>query len=325
VVFCALKAIRVHEFGDPEVMRLEEVPDPQPGPRQVVVRVRAAGINPVDAYIRSGSYARKPELPYTPGSDAAGTVESVGQGVDAVQSGARVYTSGSVTGTYAELTLCELSQIHQLPENASFAQGAALGVPYATAARALLQRAKAVPGETVLVHGASGGVGIAAVQLARAQGMTVIGTGGSERGRQVVTEQGAQHVLDHHAPDYLHQVMEFTDGRGVDVVLEMLANVNLGKDLTLVARGGRIVVIGNRGTIEINPRDAMARDASILGMVLFNASRDELASIHALLGAGLKNGTLCPIIHQEIPLAEALRAHYAVIEEHSQGKIVLVP
>jgi NADPH2:quinone reductase len=320
-----LKAIRAHEFGDPEVMRLEEVPDPQPGPGQVAVRVHAAGVNPVDAYIRSGTYARKPVLPYTPGSDAAGTVKSVGDGVDTFQVGARVYTSGSVTGTYAEFALCELSQIHPLPENASFAQGAALGVPYATAARALLQRANAVPGETVLVHGASGGVGIAAVQLARAQGMTVIGTGGSERGRQLVAEQGAQHILDHHAPNYLDEVMHLTGGRGVDVVLEMLANVNLGKDLTVVARGGRIVVIGNRGTVEINPRDAMARDANILGMVLFNTPPDEFASIHALLVAGLENGTLHPVIHQEIPLAEAPRAHQAVIEDHSQGKIVLVP
>jgi NADPH2:quinone reductase len=320
-----MKAIRVHEFGDPEVMWLEDVPDPQPGAGQVVVRVRAAGVNPVDTYIRSGSYARKPALPYTPGSDAAGTVESVGEGVTGVQPGARVYTSGSVTGTYAELTLCDLSHIHPLTENASFAQGAALGVPYATATRALLQRAKAIPGETVLVHGASGGVGTAAVQLARAQGMTVIGTGGSERGRQLVAEQGAQHVLDHHAPDYLDQLMEITGGTGVDVVLEMAAHVNLGKDLTTLAQGGRVVVIGNRGTVEINPRDAMARDASILGMVLFNSSADELASIHALLAAGLENGTLRPIIHQEIPLAEAPRAHQAVIEGHSQGKIVLVP
>lgn len=320
-----MKAIRIREFGDPKVMRLEEVPDPKPGPGQVLVRVRAAGVNPVDTYIRSGAYAGRATLPYTPGMDAAGMVEAVGAGVKGVAPGDRVYTVQTVSGGYAELTLCETSQVYPLPERASFAQGAAMCVPYGTAYRALFHRACALPGETVLVHGASGGVGTAALQLARAHGMTVIGTAGTDRGRKLVAEQGAHHVLDHRAPEYLMQVMECTGGRGVDVILEMLANVNLGKDLTVVAKFGRIVVIGSRGTVEINPREAMLRDAAILGLQLWNSSPQEMASIHAALVAGLANGTLRPVIGQELPLKEASRAHEAVMEPGAYGKIVLIP
>ena len=320
-----MKAIRVHEFGGTEVLRLEDVPEPRAGAGQVVVRVRAAGVNPVDTYIRSGAHAVRPALPYTPGLDAAGEVLAVGEGVARLSAGQRVYTAGSMTGTYAELALCEESQCHTLPERVSFAEGAGVNTPYATAYRALFQRAKAAPGETVFIHGASGGVGTAAVQLARAAGLRVIGTGGTEEGRRLALEQGAHHVLDHRAPDYLKQLGELTGGRGADVILEMLANVNLNKDLEVVARGGRVVVIGSRGTVEINPRLAMTRDASVLGMTLFNISPPESASIHAALGAGLEAGTLRPVVGRELPLSEAARAHEEVLKPGAYGKIVLIP
>src|SRR5215475_8765671 len=273
----SMKAIRVSEYGGPSVLKLEEVPTPSPGPSQVLVRNHAIGINPVDTYLRSNTDNRGPKLPYTPGSDAAGVIEAVGTAVVGVKPGDRVYFGGSLTGSYAELSLCEQGQIHPLPGNASFAQGAAVNVPYATAYHALFNRAHGRAGQSVLVHGASGGVGIAAVQLARAVGMTVIGTAGTDRGRRIVAEQGAQHVLDHTASGYLEQVMSLTDGRGVDVILEMLANVNLGNDLNVLARGGRVAIIGNRGpgnqgTATISPRALMSRDASILGIALGNAS-----------------------------------------------------
>jgi NADPH:quinone reductase len=320
-----MKAIRVNEFGGPDVLKSEDVPEPSPGAGQVLVRVRAAGVNPVDTYIRSGVHAVKPQLPYTPGLDAAGEVEAVGEGVTRVSPGQRVYLAGSLTGTYAELTLCEESQCHALPERLSFAQGAGIFTPYATAYRALFQRAKALPGETVLVHGASGGVGTAAVQLARAAGLRVVGTAGTDEGRRLVLEQGAHEVLDHRAPDYLEQLGGLTGGRGVDVILEMLANVNLDKDLGALAKGGRVVVIGSRGTVEINPRQAMTRDAAILGMTLFNISPQELQSIHAALGAGLEAGTLRPVVGRELPLSEAARAHEEVLKPGAYGKLVLIP
>jgi NADPH2:quinone reductase len=320
-----MKAIRVQEFGGPEVLRLEDVPDPQAAAGQVLVRVRAAGVNPVDTYIRGGVHAVKPQLPYTPGLDAAGEVEAVGEGVTRLHVGQRVYTAGSLTGTYAELALCDESQAHALPERVSFAEGAGVFTPYATAYRALFQRAGGRPGETVLVHGASGGVGTAAVQLARAAGLNVIGTGGTEEGRKLVAEQGAQHVLDHGAPDYLEQLSTITGGRGVDVILEMLANVNLNKDLGILAKGGRVVVIGSRGSVEINPRLLMSHDGIILGMSLFNASPQELASVHAALAKGLETGTLRPVVGRELPLREAARAHEEVLKPGAYGKIVLVP
>ena len=320
-----MKAIRVHEFGGPEVLRLEELPDPHPGADQVLVRVRAVGVNPVDTYIRAGAHAVRPQLPYTPGLDAAGTVEAVGEGVARVEMGDRVYTSGSLSGTYAELALCGESQVHTLPSRVSFAEGACVSTPYATSYRALFQRARGAAGETVLVHGASGGVGTAAVQLARAAGFKVIGTGGTEEGRRLVAEQGAHHVLDHHAPGYLEELSALTEGRGVDVILEMLANVNLNKDFGVVAKGGRVVVIGSRGPVEINPRLAMTRDATILGMMIFNATRQEFAGIHAALVAGLEAGTLRPVVGRELPLAEAARAHEEILKPGAHGKIVLIP
>lgn len=324
-----MKAIRVHKFGGPEVLQLDEVPDPKAGPGQVLVRVRAAGVNPVDTYIRSGSYALMPPLPYIPGTDAAGVVDALGDGVKRVKKGDRVYvvrTAGPpLTGGYAELAVCHEPLVQPLPPSVSFSQGAAVAVPYGTAYRGLHHKAHARPGETVLVHGASGGVGIAAVQLAVAHGMTVIGTAGSERGRTLVKEHGARHVLDHTAPDYLQKLMALTEGRGADVILEMLANVNLQKDLDVVARFGRIIVIGNRGAIEINARGTMTKDAAILGLALPNATPEEIASIHAALVAGLANGTLKPVVGQELALTDAARAHEAVLAPGAYGKIVLIP
>lgn len=320
-----MKAIRIHEFGEPEVMKLEEVDAPKPGTGQVLVKVHAAGVNPVDCYIRSGLYPLKPELPFTPGMDGAGIVESVGNGVKRMKLGDRVYVAGTVSGSYAEETLCEESRVFPLPQNISFAQGAALGVPYGAAYHALFHRAKAIPGEVILVHGASGGVGIAAVQLARVAGMQVIGTAGTESGRQLVMKQGAHHVFDHRSPDHMKQILELTETRGVNVILEMLANVNLGKDLGILAQEGRVVVIGSRGTVEIDPRDVMRRDAAILGIVLMNASEQDISRIHAALGAGLESGLLRPVIGKEFPLSEASRAHHEIMESVAYGKIILIP
>lgn len=320
-----MKAIRVHQFGAPSVMRLEEVADPHPGADQVVVRVRAVGVNPVDTYIRSGAYGNLPALPYTPGVDAAGVVTAIGEKIEKLNVGDRVYTSGTVTGAYAEFVLCEATQVHRLPVNVTFAQGAGVNIPYATAYRALFQKAMAKPGETVLIHGASGGVGTAAVQLAIAHGLQVIGTAGTERGLQLVRDQGAHHVLDHRRLDYLTALHQLTGGRGVDVILEMLANVNLSQDLSALAMHGRVVVVGSRGRVEIAPRDLMVRDATVLGMLLMHTTPEEKAQIHAALAAGLANETLQPVIGLELPLAEADRAHEVVMSPGASGKVVLLP
>ncbi len=323
-----MRAILVSEFGPPEVMKLESVPDPLPQPGQVTIRVLAAGVNPVDTYIRTGAHVIKPKLPYIPGFDAAGVIEAVGEGVTHLRPGQRVYNAGVVpgmNGTYAERVLCDASRVYPLPDRVTFQQGAGVNTPYATAARALLQRGQARSGETVLVHGASGGVGTAAVQIARATGMQVIGTAGTPEGLELVRKQGAHHVVNHREAAYLDQVMQATRGRGVDVVLEMLANVNLENDLTVIAPRGRVCVIGNRGRIEIDPRKAMSKEASILGVQLGLTPPDDLRNLHAFIGAGLENGTLTPVVGKEYPLADAAKAHVAVMEPGAYGKIVLLP
>jgi NADPH2:quinone reductase len=319
-----MKAIRVHQFGGPEVLRLEDLPTLEPGPGQLLVKLHAIGVNPVETYQRSGTNPALP-LPWTPGRDGAGMIESVGEGVAGVQAGDRVYTSDTLTGSYAEFALCEPRMVHPLAAQLSFAQGAALGIPYATAYRALFHRAGAQAGEAVFIHGASGGVGLAAAQLARAAGLTVIGSAGTDAGRQLAADNGAHHVVDHRAPDYLEKVMALTGGRGVELILEMLANVNLGQDLPLLAKFGRVIVIGSRGKVEITPRDLMNRDADVRAMMLFNATPAELAGIHAALAAGLENGTLRPVVGRVLPLADAAKAHVAVLEPGAYGKIVLKP
>jgi NADPH2:quinone reductase len=325
-----MKAIRVHEYGGPAVLKLDEIPDPKPRSEEIVVRVRAGGVNPVDVYMHTGTYARKPPLPYTPGQDGAGEVESVGADVKDFKPGDRVYIAGvgptaAGAGTYAERAVCVPSQLHRLPARITFSQGAALGVPYCTAYRALFQRALARPGETVLVHGATGGVGIATVELAHSRGLIVIGSGGTDKGLGVVREHGADVVVNHRESNYTDTIMKATGGRGVSLIVEMAAHINLDRDLGLLAKNGRVVVVGNRGRAEIDARQAMGRDAAILGMTLFNATEVDLIEIHAGLIAGLENGTLNPVVGREMPLADAPRAHEAVMEPGALGKIVLVP
>lgn len=318
-----MQAIRVHAFGEPSVLVLEKVADPVAGAGQVVVDVKAIGVNPVETYIRAGKYGPR-EFPFTPGADCAGEVSAVGAGVTRLKVGDRVYTAGTVSGAYAEKALCNQGTVFALPEKVSFAQGAALGVPAATAYRALFHRGRVKAGEVVLIHGASGGVGLAAVQLARAFGCIVIGTGGSAGGRELVAREGAHHVLDHHAAGYLEELMKLTGGRGVDAVIEMLANVNLDRDLGVLAKFGRVVVVGNRGRVEIDPRQTMAKDADIRGMTLFNVTQAELEEIHAALGALLESGSLRPVIDVEMPLADAARAHEEVMKGESRGKVVML-
>jgi NADPH:quinone reductase len=320
-----MKAIRVMQFGEPSVMKLEETPDLKLASGQVLVRLKAAGVNPVDAYIRSGAYARKPSLPYTPGLDGAGLVEAMGSGVGEMKPGDRVYVESPITGTYAEFCLAEHSNVHRLPSAITFAQGAALGVPYATAHQALFNKAMATQGETVFVHGASGGVGIAAIQLAKAAGLKVIGTAGTEEGMKLVRREGADHVLNHKEPAYLDELPKLTGGKGVDVILEMAAHLNLGKDLGVLAFKGRVVVIGCRGSVEINPRDTMGRDAAIFGMTLFNATPEEKAHIHRDLVKGMEQGIIKPVISKEMFLKDAPQAHDAVLQGGAYGKIVLIP
>jgi NADPH:quinone reductase len=324
-----MNGIRVHQFGDPSVMKLEEIPDRPPAGGQVLVKVAAVGVNPVDTYIRSGQYAALPALPYTPGSDAAGVVDDVGAEVRDFKKGDRVYISGTIdgraSGSYAAMALCAPEQVHALPEHVSFSEGAGVGVPFVTAWRALFEKGRATAGETVLIHGASGAVGVGAVQMARAAGLRVFGTAGTERGRQLAREQGAHEVFDHASADYQKSIVATNGGRGVDLVIEMLANVNLVRDLEMIALRGRVVIVGNRGALELNPRAIMGKDATVVGFTNWNATPRELAVAHASIVAGMERSGYRPQVGKEMPLADAPRAHEEVMKPGAYGKIVLIP
>jgi NADPH2:quinone reductase len=320
-----MRAILIHEFGGPEVLKLQDIKTPVPAEGQVLVKIRAAGVNPADTYARTGNYAFLPELPFTPGTDGAGVVESTGRGIKNFKPGDRVYLGRSVSGTYAEYALATESQVHMLPGNVTFSQGAGVYVPYATAYHALHHAAGAESGETVLVHGASGGVGIAAVQMARALGLSVYGTAGTPAGLDLVKREGAERVFDHNGEGYRDEIIRATGGKGVDIILEMLANVNLGYDLKMIGMCGRIVVIGSRGDVTVTPRDLMTKRGSVMGIMLWNIAPEEAAEIHTGLEAGLIGGTLRPVIRMELPLSEAPRSHREVMSPGASGKIVLIP
>jgi len=303
---------------------VEQVPVPKPGPEEVLVKVHAAGVNPVETYVRSGVYPKLPQLPYTPGGDGAGVIEAVGAGVTKFKAGDRVF-SARLQGSYAEYSIAAQDYCWLLPERLTFAQGAGAGVPYFTAHRALFQRANPRPSQSVLVHGASGAVGLAAVQLARAYGMTVYGTAGTDAGLKLVQSNGAHHTFNHRNAEYTKELLRATDGQGFDVILEMLSNVNLGKDLELLIKHNAVVVIiGSRGPVEINPRFLMMKDASVVGMGLLNANEKDWEDMGAALTAGFQNGTLTPIVDKEYPLEKVADVHKDIIESSgAKGNLIL--
>ncbi len=324
-----MKAIQADAFGGPEVLQLRDLDDPVPGPGEVVVDIRAAGVNPADTYMRTGVYAIVPDLPYTPGGDAGGVISAVGSEVTSLSVGDPVFVgtglSFDLTGCYAEKVKRKADEVLPLPSNVSFAQAAAFGVSYTTAHYALFERGGAKPGETVFIHGASGSVGTSAIQLAKRAGLNVIGSGGTEKGLALIRSEGADLAVDHTADGYLDEVKQFTGGQGPQLVLEMLANVNLAADMDVVAKYGRIIVIGNRGEISVNPRVAMMKEIDIRGIALWNATREQMRPIMEDILAGVADGALKPVIGREMPLSEAAASHVAVLEPGAYGKIVLVP
>jgi NADPH2:quinone reductase len=319
-----MRTIQIRQFGGPEVLQLVDAPDPVPGPGQVVVDAHGCGVNPVDTYIRAGLYGPRP-MPFTPGLDAAGVVAAVGRGVMNCRQGDRVYFFNSISGAYAQKVLCDCQRVYPLPAALSFEQGACVGVPGATAWRALFHRGEARAGQTVLIHGATGAVGTAAVQLGFAAGLTVMGTGGTEQGREAVRQLGATYVFDHKKEGYEKQILDLTSGHGVNLIIEMLANVNLDRDLKLLARFGKIIIVGCRGRIEIDPRQTMTCEADIRGMALFNASDSELRQTHNALYAAMQSGTYRPLVAKTYPLAEAATAQREILEPHEVGNLVLIP
>lgn len=309
-----MNAILVKQFGGADVCEYtSNLPIPEPNENQIQIKIHAAGVNPVDTYIRAGTHSRQPKLPYTPGLDSAGEVTRIGEKVQNFKVGDRVFTTNSDTGTYAEYTLSNPMYTFKLPDNLSYEEGSAIGIPFFTAYRSLFLKGNAKPGECVLVHGASGSVGLAAVQLAKANGMTVIGTAGSSAGLELVKNQGADHVFNHRDSDYMEKIKNmFPDG--LDIILEMLANVNLNNDLQILRwKKGRVVVIGNRGTIDINPRLLMAKETSVTGVTLFTSDEDDFHLMYRHIYSLIKANCIKPVIGEVYPLKNASKAQHDIV------------
>eukprot|EP00931_Biecheleriopsis_adriatica_P095238 TRINITY_DN68878_c0_g1_i1.p1 TRINITY_DN68878_c0_g1~~TRINITY_DN68878_c0_g1_i1.p1 ORF type:complete len:366 (+),score=54.03 TRINITY_DN68878_c0_g1_i1:45-1142(+) len=328
-------AIIVESFGGPEVLKLGSKALPPLGPGQVRVDVRAAGVNPSDTYVRlgpHGPWAATPHLlptpPFTPGKDGAGVVTEVGSGVSSIAAGQRVYLTGAVTGTYASEAVCDAGSVHALPDNASFEQGACVGVPCATAYHALKFRARTSAGQRVFIHGASGAVGLAAVQLAKGMGCFVVGTAGTAAGLDAVAKAGADAALNHREEGYVAKCQELAPD-GYNVILEMAAHANLPTDLKLAGKRSCVCIIGSKAeTVAVNPRDTMPKEIDVRGVFLSSQTPDERREMHSELFEAMSRGTLLPVIGMRLPLGEAAKAHVEVMAPSSGGavgNIVLLP
>jgi len=320
-----MRAVQVERFGGPEVLLLKHTfVVPPLTPNQVLIRVIYFGVNPVETYIREGQYSRLPELPYVPGSDAAGFVEAVGNSVTNVAVNERVFVTGKNSGSYAEFIVTDCVYVFPLHPRLTFAQGAALGTPYFTAYRALIQGACLKPGERVLVHGASGAVGTAAIQIARATGAVVIGTAGTKEGMDVVQKCGAHQVFNHNHKSYEKKLMEATNDEGFDVIIEHLANINLAHDIQMIKKNGRVMVVGCRGTVTINPRNLMLTEASIRGVALGNSTTADYREMGCAMVAGIEAGWVNPVINREYSMEEVQQVHFDIVHSKgAKGKLVI--
>lgn len=315
-----MKAIVVRSFGGPSALQhVTNWPLPKAHENNVCVRVHCAGVNPVDTYIRSGLVSQQ-SLPFIAGSDGAGVVEECGSAVTKFKKGDRVFFSKTSTGSYAQFCLVPEEKVSHL-QGLSFEEGACIGIPYYTAYRAM-HKTPITPQHTVLVHGASGGVGLACVQLASKLGARVLGTAGTEQGKQLVRQNGASAVFNHREEGYMQEIKKV--GK-VDVVLEMRAAVNLQKDLDLITPQGSIVVIGSRGATEMHPRSLMATECRLTGVSLTSTTFDEWNEMTAYMDRHIREGTVKPVIGSRFSMAEAVQAHEEVIKHTggSHGKILI--
>ena len=316
-----MKAVQIQDYGPVSDLAVVEAPKPVIKAGQLLVQIGAAGINPVDTYIRSGTNNYQANFPHTPGNDGAGTVVEVADDVTEFKVGDRIYFSRCLSGSSAEFASCLAEKAFPLPDNISFEQGACLGVPYTTAHRALFDRAHAQAGQKVLIHGGTGAVGIAAVQLALAAGLEVVASAGSDAGEELLKTQGAHLVINHKEADHLAPFQNLENG--FDIVIEMLADQNLDQDLKALAHGGCVAVIGNRGTVEINPRDLMARDAAVVGVALANVKTPALKQIGKSLFPLLSSGLLTPVVRKTYSLDELGQAHEDVLKAGALGNLVV--
>lgn len=322
-----MKAVLFHELGGPEVLKLGEASKPEPRPGWVSIKVHAVGINFADTLFRQGQYLMKPNLPDIPGLEAAGVVEAVGEGVTHVKPGMRVAAIG--TKTYAEYCTVSGAQVMPLPDHVSFEEGAAFPIQTLTAYHMLHTSHQTTPGQTVLVHSAAGGVGIVAVQIAKAAGARVIGTVSSNRKFDLVKQYGADEVINYESQDFAEEVLRLTNKRGVDLILDAVGKPTLEKGLRCLAPFGHLILYGRAGGIPdpVNLMSLFQKSTKVSGFVLYTVS--SMPDKHQ---AGIENsfqlmkeGKLKLLIGKSFPLADAAEAHRLMESRRSVGKLVLIP
>ena len=321
-----MKAMRAHQAGGPEQLRYEDAPEPSPGDGQVLVRVRAAGINPADLVRLSGRLAPL-KFPYITGTDVCGEVEALGSGVTGVTPGDRVF-GRSLGAGYAEKTCLLAREAIPLPNGLSFEEGAAIPIPFYTAYYALHHKAGLKAGETVLVTAGGGGVGVAAIQLAKVAGARVLTTVGSDDKAERTRELGADVAINYKQQDFAAEVLTHTDNRGADVIIENVASDNLAADCAAVARSGRIVLIGT-GTgkapdASFGVLPALIKDITFYGMSLINAD-DAIPDMATAIGRLFEAGKLTAPVSKTYPLSEATQALNDLLDAKVFGKLVLRP
>ncbi|MBT3351201.1 MAG: NADPH:quinone reductase, partial [Nitrospinaceae bacterium] len=320
-----MKAIHVHEFGGPEVMKFEDAADPTAGAGQILVDMRAAGVNPVDTTFRSGAHplSKSLELPWTPGIDAAGEVIEVGAGVEGFKAGDRVF-GAAMSGGYAEKATLNALRTAHIPSNLSFEDCASFPVVLYTAFYAVVVKGGIQPGQTFLIHAGAGGVGSMAIQIAKASGAKVITTVSSKEKGDVAASLGADVVVNYRDEDFASRCASETGGQGVDAVIEMVATENFDGSCRALKKGGTMVLLGSgtgknpTGSISYPP--FYSKDIDVRGMSLFNADSvfpDMLRQVNHLLEAGMVR----PLLGEVIPIAEAARAHDGLMTGKVAGKI----
>lgn len=315
-----MKSVRFHEFGGPDVLKLEEVDDPKPGMGQALVRIYAAGVNPTDTMGRRGGGANPVKLPGSLGRDGAGVVEAVGSSVKNVKSGDKVIVRSGTT-CYSELVVANEEDLYPVPNGVGPLDAASIGVTYSTAWDAVVNKAKVERGQAVLVQGASGGVGIAAVQIAKAMGATVIGAASSDEKRQWVLDHGADHAIDYTKEDWPQRVMDLTGGKGVNAVIDGVGGRPFEQVFDAIARGANICVYGGSGGREValNITNLYRTSVHIHGCGGNGCTREDFLKMLDLFSQGKLKTT----VEKTLPLAQAADAHRAIEERKVIGKIVL--
>lgn len=315
-----MKAIRVNELGGAEKLTLEEIDKPVPRADEVLIKVAAAGINYADTMMRSGNYLTKPDLPFTLGYEAAGTIEALGENVKNLSVGQRVLATTS-SGGYAEYATAKAALTMPIPDELGFGESTALLVQGLTAL-GLLNETE--PGQTILIHAAAGGVGTLLVQLAKFKGLKVIGTASSEQKLQLVADLGADFAVNYSEPDWTDEVLKATDGKGVDWLIEMVGGAIVAQNLKVLAKHGTMWIYGAASgeDFKVSVLSLMSKNHIIRGYWLMNESVENRIRFTKELLEHLAAGRL-KIQVTEFPLEQAKEAHEAIENRKTTGKVVL--